>query len=347
MSEGASSDTRDVADVDQRRDGPGASQIDPTDPAAPMYRLLASIRKPVALRDIMVYPVRTGYIGKDQPAPPADFPRWDAMFPGVTVETVRLPSPAGPIRCQVYRPGAGQALPMLIYVHGGGFMIGQSEDTDYMTRRLCAENRAIVVSVNYRLAPEWPFPAGLDDCLAVLGWLREHGRTLGGNTERIGVAGDSSGASFAASLPLRARDQGVRPPDVSVQFAPVLDMRFEQYESFNRMAPTGIVYDAAFMGFARGAYCSYAEWDHPHVSPVRADLHGYPPALIVCGTHDPLVDSCRAFAQKLQAAGNAAAELFVRDGMPHGFYFWPGMFREEQDAYAAVRSFLQRHLRCG
>jgi acetyl esterase len=245
----------------------------------------------------------------------------------------------------VFHPSSrGELRPLLLYVHGGGFMVGCSEDTDYMTRRLCADNNVVVVSVNYRLAPEWPFPAGLDDCLAVYGWLREHGHELGGDPTRVGVAGDSSGGNFAAALPLRARSRGMRPPAATVMFAPVLDLRFEECESFNRLAPTGVVFDAAFIGFLRGAYCRYDEWGHPHVSPLRGDLDGYPPAMIIVGTHDPLVDSCRAFARKAHEAGSAHVELIVREGMPHGFYFWPSLFREEGEAYAAVAGFLARHL---
>jgi acetyl esterase len=337
--------TRLECPVDQRTDGPGVTHIDPADPAAPMYQLLNRIRRPLTLRDTMLLPVRSGYAGQTPPGGADALPRWDHLFPGVVVEEVNVPSPAGPIRCQVYRPSAtARGRPLLVYVHGGGFMLGRSEDTDYMTREICARADMIVVSVNYRLAPEWPFPTGLDDCLAVYRWLREHGAALGGDPTRVGVAGDSSGGNFAAALPLRARDQGLAPPDVSVQFAPVSDLLFEEYESFNRLAPTGVVYDAAFMGFARGAYCRPSEWRHPHASPFRGDLRDYPPALVIVGTHDPLVDSCRAFVQKAHEAGAIHVELCVREGMPHGFYFWPGLFREEEEAYAAVTDFLRRHL---
>jgi acetyl esterase len=335
-----------LPDVDRRTDGPGVTRIDSADPAAPMYQLLAKLRKPVALRDLMLHPVRYGYAGQDLPDVATVLPPWGHLFPGMVVSEVRVPSPAGPIRCQIFRPSADAAgLPVVVYCHGGGFMVGCSEDTDYMTRRICSAAGVVVVSVNYRLAPEWPFPAGLDDCLAVYRWARAHAGEVGGDPRRVGVAGDSSGANFAAALPLRARACGLPVPDVSVQFAPVLDMRFEEYESFERLAVTGVVFDAPFLGFARGAYCRYAEWSHPHVSPLRADLRGYPPALVVAGTQDSLIDSCRAFADALRAAGGAGVELFVAEGMPHGFYFWPGVFpKQETDAYAAVAAFLSRHL---
>lgn len=333
-------------DVDRRTDGPGITRIDPADPAAPMYQLLSKLRQPVALRDLMLHPVRYGYAGQDQPDTATILPTWDLLFPGMVVDEVRVPSPAGPIRCQTYRPKAAAAgLPVLVYCHGGGFMVGCSEDTDYMTRRICAAAGVVVLSVNYRLAPEWPFPAGLDDCLQVYRWARNHAGEVGGDPRRVGVAGDSSGANFAAALPLRARDLGLPLPDISIQFAPVLDMRFEEYASFEKLAVTGVVFDAAFLGFARGAYCRYAEWSHPHVSPLRGNLRGYPPALVVIGTRDPLIDSCRAFADALRAAGGAGVELLMAEGMPHGFYFWPGVFpKEEKDAYAAVAAFVGRYL---
>jgi acetyl esterase len=330
--------------VDQRADGPGVTHIDTADPAAPMYQLLGKLRVPLTLRDTMIMPVRFGYAGQTPPDPNA-VPKWDGMFPNVVVSEIMVPSANGPVRCQVYRPSAhGEGLPLVVYVHGGGFMVGRSEDTDYMTRRICADNGVVVVSVNYRLAPEWPFPAGLDDCLAVYTWLRAHGRELGGDPARIGVAGDSAGGNFAAALPLRARDKGLPAPAFAIMFAPVLDLRFEEFESFNRLAPLGVVYDSAFMGFLRGAYCRYAEWEHPHVSPLRDHLRDFPPALIVVGTHDPLVDSCAAFARKARDAGSKHVELLVREGMPHGFYFWPGVFPDENPAYAAVKSFLDKHL---
>jgi acetyl esterase len=110
-----------------------------------------------------------------------------------------------------------------------------------------------------------------------------------------------------------------------------------------RLAPLGIVYDTAFIGFIRGAYLVHGRnWGHPHASPTRADLHGYPATFIATGTADPLVDDNRAFAEKLRAAGGTEVEHLVRDGMPHGFYFFPGMFKQGDQAFAAIAAFLKR-----
>jgi acetyl esterase len=123
--------------VDQLPNGPGVSMIDPADPAAPLYLLLAKMRSPVALRDLMIHPVRTGYIGQAKPIDPADLPKSATeLYPDVGVSEAAVPSPAGRIRCQVFSPHAlrqrsRDPRPMMLYLHGGGFTVGQSEDTAY------------------------------------------------------------------------------------------------------------------------------------------------------------------------------------------------------------------------
>ncbi|ARQ02156.1 alpha/beta hydrolase [Pseudorhodoplanes sinuspersici] len=329
--------------VDQRQDGPGVSHIDPSDPAAPMYQLLDHLRHPMTLRALMIEPVRSGYIGDHKIDPKILPPSAEALYPQILVSEQMVPSAAGPVRCQVYSPpGQAAARPMCLYMHGGGFTVGRSEDTAYITSRIAAENGTVVVSVNYRLAPEWPFPAGLDDCLAVLLWMQKHGTMIGGDPARIVLAGDSSGANFAAVLPLKARDEGHAVPQATILLAPVTDFHFEEYESFERLAPLGIVYDMAFAGYMRGA-CAVTRrnWDHPHVSPARADLHGYPPTLIVSGTADPLTDDNRAFANKLRLAG-CDVNLLVRERMPHGFYFFPQVLSDGELAFAAIQALMKR-----
>jgi acetyl esterase len=296
------------------------------------------------LRDLMILPVRTGYIG-DHPIDPATLPpAADKLYPQISVTERLVSSPAGPIRCQVYAPPAsGAATPMCLYIHGGGFTVGRSEDTAYITSRIAAENGVVVVSVNYRLAPEWPFPAGLDDCLAVLIWMQQAGGEIGGDPARIVVAGDSAGGNLAAVLPLKARDEGHRMPQAAILLCPITDFHFEQHESFERLGPLGIVYDTAFIGYIRGAYAvARRNWDHPHVSPARADLRGYPPTLIVSGSADPLTDDNRSFAEKLRSTDNEDVELLVRERMPHGFYFFPGVLPDGEFAYAAIKSLLSR-----
>ncbi|MBM3550966.1 MAG: alpha/beta hydrolase [Alphaproteobacteria bacterium] len=326
--------------VDERADGPGVVSFSENDPAAPFYRLLMKLRAPVAMRDMMIAPVRACYRGEGLTIDPSELPPGAAqLYPQVSVSTLAVPSDAGPIRCECFTPPGEGPRPMMLYVHGGGFVVGRSEDTAYLTSRIAAENNIIVVSVNYRWAPEWPFPAGLDDCMAVLLWMRDKGGEIGGDASRIVVCGDSAGGNLAAALTIRARDERW-PLLAAVLLCPVTDFRFEQFPSFERLAPTGIVIDAAFMGFARGAYLTtQQQWRHPWASPALGDLHGYPRTIIISGAADPLIDDNRAFAEKLKAA-DVKVEHFIGNAMPHGFYFFPGLLSEADAAVAAIGGFL-------
>ena len=314
------------------------SYIDPDDPAMPMYRVIANNRRPVALRDLMIAPVRSGYIGDGgQPDPTLIPPSGAEAIPGVEVDQVYLPVRDGVARCQLYRPIASPAgaLPAIVYFHGGGFTVGSSEDCDFLARKLAVTNDALVISANYRSAPEFAFPVPFDDAFDVYAWIVERGADLGADTAKIVVAGDSAGSNFAAAIPLRARDAGVRMPDATVMLGAFADFQFERWPSFRKLAPRGIVYDMAFAGFIRGAYVGTTAWDHPWVSPIEGELAGYPPAVVVAGTHDPIVDSARAFSARIRAAGGRTVEYFP-EGMPHGFYFFPGVHPEEDVSYRIV-----------
>lgn len=316
----------------------GLDYIDADDPAMPMYRVIANNRRPVALRDLMIAPVRSGYIGDGhQPDPSLVPPAGADAVPDVDVVQVYLPVRDGVARCQVYRPTACRPglLPVIVYYHGGGFTVGSSEDCDFLARKLAVTNSALVVSANYRSAPEYMFPVPFDDAFDVYTWVSEHGADVGADVSRVVVAGDSAGSNFAAALPLRARDEGVRVPDAVVMLGAFADFQFERWPSFLALAPRGIVYDMAFAGFIRGAYVGATPWNHPWISPIEADLTDYPPAVVVAGTHDPIVDSARAFADRIRRAGGRVHEYFPA-GMPHGFYFFPGVHVEEAVAYRVV-----------
>jgi acetyl esterase len=334
-----------AASEDQPPGGPGVSHLAPDDPAAAYYALLAHLRQPLTLREIMIQPVRTGYIG-GAATPPAVLPPSAAeLYPEVAVSEVRIAGPAATLRCQVYCAPGEAARPMLLYAHGGGFTVGSSEDTAYITSRLAQEAGVVVVSVNYRLAPEWPYPAALEDCLAALRWMRTEGAAVGGDPERIAVAGDSAGGNLAAALPVRARDAGERLPEAALLLCPITDFEVERHASFERLAPLGIVYDTAFVGYVRGAYVVHRRlWAHPQVSPVEADLAGYPRTLIVSGDADPMIDDNLAFARRLAAAG-VPVEHLVKTGMPHGYYFFPKLLAAGDKALAAASAFLREALR--
>ena len=326
----------------------GLSYIAADDPAMPSYRVIANNRQPPALRDMMILPVRTGYIGQDRVKPdPALVPPTGAeAVPDVDVTVVYLPVRDGVARAQVYRPRSADPdalLPVILYAHGGGFTVGSSDDTDYLTRRLARDCAALVVSTDYRLAPEHPFPTPLDDVVDVYAWLSTDAARVGGRASAIAVAGDSAGSNFAAALPLAAARRGLPEPRAVIMLGAFTDFAQERYDSFRALAPRGVVYDSAFFGFIRGAYLPTTPWDEPLASPIAADLAGYPPTFLTAGTHDPIVDSARAFAARLDAAG-VPSDGYFPEGMPHGYYFFPGVQEPEGSiVYERVATFLAEH----
>jgi acetyl esterase len=174
-----------------------------------------------------------------------------------------------------------------------------------------------------------------------------HGAELGGDPSVILVGGDSAGGNLAAALPHKARDEGAAMPDGVVLLCPITDFNVEQHGSFERLAPLGIVYDTAFVGYIRGAYVvHHALWSHPHVSPAKGNLASYPPTLIVAGDMDPIVDDNRAFAAKLETAGRSVT-LHVQPRMPHGFYFFPKLLPDGEAAFAAIRGFIAKTVPAG
>lgn len=331
--------------VTQAANPPGASVISESDPAFPIYRLLSELRSPVSLRELMIAPVRSGYIGKPgEPAPAHLPPSVEELFPEILIGEIGVRCADGWLHCRTYSaPAPGDELrPLILYIHGGGFTVGTSDDTASITCRMARDTGALVVSVDYRMAPEWPFPYAVEDCFAVYRALQVEGKRIGGDGERIVVSGDSAGGNLSAVLPLVARDRNVPQPWAAVLLCPITNFCAEDYPGFEQRAARGIVYDTAFFGFIRGAYLLKKEnWTHPYASPAFGDLKDYPPTMVVCGGADPIVEDNRAFVAQLQSLGRET-ECFERPGMPHGYYFFPGLVPEGDEALQAVSGFIRR-----
>jgi acetyl esterase len=274
--------------------------------------------------------------GSSTTAAPAT-PSSNALYPDIRVSELMVPAPHGSIRCQVFTPPDAEDCAMLLYIHGGGFTSGASEDTADLTGRLAFENGLVVVSVNYRLAPQHPFPAGLDDCVKVLDWMRRNAGELGGDSRLIAVAGDSTGGNLAAALPLRAREEKVEPPQAVVLLCPLTDFRFELYDVIATLAPQEAEAVTRVINALRTAYAPAPHlWSHPHVSPACANVHDYPPTLIVADQADPLIDDNRAFAHKLIGA-TRQVQLVVLDGHSQN-----ALLSDPERAFAAIARFLGR-----
>jgi acetyl esterase len=235
------------------------------------------------------------------------------------VEDVELPVPGAPAaRARIYWPDDDGPLPGIVFFHGGGFVVSSVAGHDAFARKLAAGVGAVVVSVDYRLAPEHSFPAAVDDAVAATSWVCKQAASLGIDPARIAVAGDSAGGNLAAVACLRARDQSGPPLAAQLLIYPVLDAR-QDSESYRSNA-TGYFLTAAHMTWFWEQYLAGADPDNPDVSPLRApNLAGLPPAIVVVAEHDPLRDDGRAYAELLYGTGNEV-QLFDYPGMFHGFF---------------------------
>jgi acetyl esterase len=234
------------------------------------------------------------------------------------VRDLTVRGPAGDIPVRVYTPDGTGPLPIVVWLHGGGWAMGSIETYDAPVRALAVAAGAIVVSVEYRLAPEHRFPAAVDDSLAAVRWAAATGAELGGDPTRVAVAGDSAGGNLAAVVARRLRGE----LDLRLQalIYPVTDggVNTPSYREF------GDRYGLTAEGMKRfwELYLDGGDGGDPDASPLRAeDLSGVAPAFVLTAEHDVLRDEGEAYAQALQAAG---VPVTVRrfDGTIHGFFRW-------------------------
>lgn len=265
--------------------------------------------------------------------------------PVAAVQDRVVPGPDGTVPVRVYRPSQEPALPVIVFFHGGGFTMGDLESHDSLCRALANRSGCLLVAVDYRLAPEHRFPAGIDDSYAVTQWVHDHATELGANPDRLAVGGDSGGATFAATVCLMARERGG--PPIALQFL---------------INPGGMDYDytrPSCAANAEGCFITMADiyWiesqyfaaptdkerDWRAVPGAAPDLSGLPPAIVLTAEYDPVRDQGRAYVERLRDAG---VPVKHRDypGVTHG---WVNMFgiidpgREALDEIgAAIRAAL-------
>ena len=238
--------------------------------------------------------------------------------PVASVTDRTVPGPAGEIPVRVYTPAGEGPLPVVLFFHGGGWVIGDLEIVDRPCRQLADAAGAIVVSVDYRLAPEHVYPAAFDDCYAATAWVAEHAGEIGADAGRLAVAGDSAGGNLAAAVSLAARDRGGPAIAAQLLIYPVTDFSFgtPSYTE-NR---DGYILTRSSMIWFWAHYLGAQELDKdPYACPLRADsLAGLPAAYVATSEFDPLRDEGEAYAAALEQAGvPVTAKRF--DGQLHGF----------------------------
>jgi acetyl esterase len=214
-----------------------------------------------------------------------------------------VPGPRGPIPIRLYTPFGIGPFPITIFFHGGGFVVGSLDGSDAACRHLCLNGDSLIVSVDYRLAPEHRFPAAPDDCFAATQWIAQHAGEIGGDCRRIAVAGDSAGGNLAAVVSLRARDEDGPRLCGQLLNCPVTDydMTLPSY----RENGDGYFLTMDTMRWFTEHYLPDAQHRvHPHAAPLRAkDFSRLPPAYVLTAQYDPLRDEGEALADKLAAAG--------------------------------------------
>lgn len=248
------------------------------------------------------------------------------------VRDLTVPGDGGPIPVRVYRPASAQPLPVLVYAHGGGFVFCDLDSHDALCRNLANLIPAVVVSVDYRLAPEARWPAAAEDMYAATRWAADHATDLGGDPERIGVGGDSAGGNLAAVTAVMARDRGGPPLAAQLMLYPMIAANFDT-ESY-RLYGKGFYNPRPALQWYWDQYVpSPADRTDPYASPLHARLDGLPPAVVVTAGHDPLRDEGIAYADALETAGVKVVRCPF-DGGIHGFMTMPML----DIAHAARRS---------
>lgn len=263
------------------------------------------------------------------------------IAPVANIENRVIPGPGGDLAVRIYTPDGTGPFPIVLYFHGGGFVICNLDTHDMICCNLAAGANCVVVSVDYRLAPEAKFPAAVDDCLAATRWAAENAQSFSGDSTRIVAAGDSAGGNLAAVVPLRIRDEGGPALKGQLLIYPVTDYYDPPTPSYLECA-TGY-------GLTRDDMIWF--WDHylndpseannPHAAPLRAaDLRNLPPALVITAEYDPLRDEGERYAERLKAAG-IPTTLSRYDGVHHAFFGWAGVVDQGTRAVAEACAWLR------
>lgn len=251
-----------------------------------------------------------------------------------------IPGPAGEIPVRVFVPH-GAPVGAYLHIHGGGWVLGSERNQDPMLRTIASEAGVVVVSVGYRLAPEHPYPAGLDDCVAAADWLTENAREFGlPDPEALGIGGESAGANLAAATLLRRRDHLAQPFRAAVLTFGVFSV-IPDLPSMKRMWDRELVLSGPIMEFFTRCYADGRNFRSPYISPLFADLKGMPPAIFSVGTLDHLYSDTLLMAEAWRRAGNHSELHEYRDA-PHGFIGFPLDIAEE--ANRRIAAFLRREL---
>ena len=256
------------------------------------------------------------------------------------VENKSIPGPGGEIPIRIYTPAGTGPFPVVLYIHGGGWVIADLDVYDSSPRARANAAGAVVVSTHYRLAPEHPFPASHDDTFAAYLWVRANTASFNGDPQRIAVAGESAGGNMAAAISLTARERKVPLPVHQVLIYPVTGTDMTT-PSFKENAHAKPLNQAMMVWFAGHELKNPSDAKDPRIDLLHADLRGLPPATILTAQIDPLRSGGEMLAQKLKAAG-VKVDAKNYSGVTHEFFGMGAVLKESRDATQLAASQLKK-----
>lgn len=248
----------------------------------------------------------------------------------VAIEDHQIAAANHELTARVYKPNSDASLPVLVYYHGGGWTIGDLDAYNELCRQLAHRIGCIVISVDYRLAPEHPFPAAVDDAVLALDWVHENAQQLGGDPHRLAVAGDSAGGNLATVAAIAARDSGTPALIFQLLLYPTVEIDLRETPSAVENAE-GFILTAEVMRWFSDQYCpNPSDREDPRASPIlSSNFSGLPPTHIVTASLDPLADQGAAYVHALDNAGSKVTHTHA-EGLPHAFLHFHGQVAESE-----------------
>lgn len=305
----------------------------PLDPQAEkILKLIAKLNIPPlpTLEPAKAREITAQYRGKPR--------RWQPI-PKVKNRTIR--TPVGDIPIRIYTPKGNAPMPVLVYFHGGGWVLGDLDAADSICWNISLKAECVVVSVDYRLAPEHKFPAALEDAYAALKWVVANAIELHIDPARVGVGGDSAGGNIAAAVALMARDKGEPKLVYQLLIYPVIQNNFDTESYLKYGSGFGLTREE-MIWFWQHYLADEADAQNHYASPILAEkLSNLPPALIITGECDVLRDEALAYGEKLQAAG-VSVKLWEGEGMIHSFVGMAQVLDRGKDAIAYITTQLRQ-----